>query len=104
MNRSFVAFTVALSLSSVSFAADEKAESKPIEPEAVKLDRKVSYEKDILDVIELNCVACHYEGGAESRLVLEDFDVASMVKGGKRGPASFPVNPTKASCIWLLPA
>lgn len=101
MNRSFVAFTVALSLSSVSFAADEKAESKPIEPEAVKLDRKVSYEKDILDVIELNCVACHYEGGAESRLVLED--VASMVKGGKRGAGIVPGKPDE-SLVYLVAA
>jgi len=101
MNRSFVALTVALSLSSVSFAADEKAESKPIEPEAVKLDRKVSYEKDILDVIELNCVACHYEGGAESRLVLED--AAGMIKGGKRGAGIVPGKPDE-SLVYLVAA
>ncbi|MHC4878018.1 MAG: WD40 domain-containing protein [Planctomycetota bacterium] len=101
MIRSFVAFSVALSLSAVTFAADEKPESKPIEPEAVKLDRKVSFEKDILDVIELNCVACHYEGGAESRLVLED--VPAMIKGGKRGAGIVPGKPDE-SLVYLVAA
>lgn len=101
MIRSFVAFSIVLSLSAVSLAADEKAESKPIEAEAVKLDRKVSYEKDILDIIELNCVACHYEGGAESRLVLED--AAGMIKGGKRGAGIVPGKPDE-SLVYLVAA
>ena len=80
--------------------ADEAA-SKPIEPEAVSLGRPVSFEKDIRDIFELNCVACHYDGGAESRLVVED--AASMIKGGKRGAGIVPGKPDE-SLIYLVAA
>jgi WD40 repeat protein len=98
MIRSFSLILVSTVLSVSAFAADEKA-SKPIEPEKVALGRPVSFEKDIRDIFELNCVACHYDGGAESRLVVEN--AAGMLKGGKRGAGIVPGKPDE-SLIYLV--
>lgn len=68
----------------VSSAADEAPVGK-IEPAAVTLDRPVEFEKDIQPILDDKCVACHNVAVAESKLILED--VASILKGGKRGPA-----------------
>ncbi|NQV24383.1 MAG: hypothetical protein HQ518_08445 [Rhodopirellula sp.] len=98
MIRSFSLIFVSTVLSVSAFAADEAA-SKPIVPEAVSLGRPVSFEKDIRDIFELNCVACHYDGGAESRLVVEN--AAGMLKGGKRGAGIVPGKPDE-SLIYLV--
>lgn len=100
MIRSFSLMLASTVLCASVFAADEKA-SKPIEPEKISLDRPVSFEKDIQEIFELNCLACHYEGGAESRLVVED--AASMIKGGKRGAGIVPGKPDE-SLIYLVAA
>jgi WD40 repeat protein len=100
MIRSFSLILVSTVLSVSAFAADEKV-SKPIEPEKVSLGRPVSFEKDIRDIFELNCVACHYDGGAESRLVVEN--AAGMLKGGKRGAGIVPGKPDE-SLIYLVAA
>ena len=68
----------------VTFAADEVPVGK-IEPVAANLDRPIEFEKDIQPILDDKCVACHNVAIAESKLVLED--VASILKGGKRGPA-----------------
>lgn len=94
---SLVAF---FSVVAPAFAADEAA-SKPIVPEKISLGRPVSFEKDIVEIFDLNCLACHYEGGAESRLVVED--AASMIKGGKRGAGIVPGKPDE-SLIYLVAA
>ena len=98
MIRSCSFILISVVLYAPAFAADEKA-SKPIEPEAVALGRPVSFEKDIRDIFELNCVACHYEGGAESRLVVES--AKAMTKGGKRGAGIVPGKPDE-SLIYLV--
>lgn len=99
MIRSF-SLVVLCVVAAPAFAADEAA-SKPIVPENVSLGRPVSFEEDIRDIFELNCVACHYEGGAESRLVVED--AAAMIKGGKRGAGIVPGKPDE-SLIYLVAA
>jgi WD40 repeat protein len=100
MIRSFLLILLTTVLFTPAFAADE-AVSKPIEPEKISLGRPVSFEKDIRDILELNCVACHYDGGAESRLVVED--AATMIKGGKRGAGIVPGKPDE-SLIYLVAA
>ena len=100
MVRSFLLIVLTTQLLTPTYAANEKT-NKPIEPEKISLGRPVSFEKDIRDIIELNCVACHYEGGAESRLVVED--AATMIKGGKRGAGIVPGKPDE-SLIYLVAA
>lgn len=100
MIRSLILVVLSAFIAAPTLAADEKV-SKPIEPEKVSLGRPVSFENDIRDVFELNCVACHYEGGAESRLVVED--AAGMIKGGKRGAGIVPGKPDE-SLIYLVAA
>ena len=100
MNRSLLLILLTTALAAPVFAADEQV-SKPIEPETISLGRPVSFEKDIRDIFELNCVACHYEGGAESRLVVEE--AAAMIKGGKRGAGIIPGKPDE-SLIYLVAA
>lgn len=101
MIRSAVAFSLVAFTFSPLQAADEKKETKPIIPAKVELGRNVSFEKDIRDILDLNCVACHYEGGAESRFVVEN--VAGMLKGGKRGVGLVPGKPDE-SLIYLAAA
>jgi WD40 repeat protein len=100
MIRSLLLILLTTAFFTPAVAADEKA-SKPIAPEKISLGRRVSFEKDIRDIFELNCVACHYDGGAESRLVVED--AASMIKGGKRGAGIVPGKPDE-SLIYLVAA
>jgi WD40 repeat protein len=98
MIRSLTFVVLFAFIAAPALAADEKV-SKPIEPEKVSLGRPVSFEKDIRDIFELNCVACHYDGGAESRLVVEN--AAGMLKGGKRGAGIVPGKPDE-SLIYLV--
>lgn len=100
MIRSLLLILLTTALITPSVVADEQA-SNPIEPETISLGRPVSFEEDIRDIFELNCVACHYEGGAESRLVVED--AATMIKGGKRGAGIIPGKPDE-SLIYLVAA
>lgn len=72
-----------------------------IQPAAVKLDRPTMFEQDVQPIFDEKCVACHNVAISESRLNLED--VASMLKGGKRGPALVPKDPAK-SLIYQLAA
>ncbi len=86
----------------VSFAsAQEAAVPGKIEPVAVNLDRPVDFEKDIQPILDNKCVACHNVAIAENKLNLED--VASMLKGGKRGPAVVAKDVEK-SLIYQLAA
>jgi WD40 repeat protein len=92
-----LSLVAAMSLSAV--AADEP--SKGIEPEKIDLGRPVSFEKDIRDILDLNCVACHNLADAESRLNVENVD--SLLKGGKRGTAIVPGKPDE-SLLYLAAA
>ncbi|MFQ5734040.1 MAG: c-type cytochrome domain-containing protein [Planctomycetaceae bacterium] len=80
-------------------AQKKKAKLKTIKPEAIKLSRPVDFQKDVIPILEANCQACHFEGGAEGKLVLED--LKSIMKGGKRGPAIVPKQPDK-SLLYLV--
>jgi len=71
---------------------DDKTQA--IKAEEVKLGRPVDFKKDVLPILEKNCVACHNVAIDESKLSLED--VKSIRKGGKRGPAVVPKNPEKS--------
>lgn len=86
---------------STSVWAQEKPADKGIEPMAVNLGRPVSYETDIRDIFDFNCVACHNVGTPESKLNLESVD--NMMKGGKRGPAIVPGKPDE-SLLYLVAA
>ena len=77
-----------------SGADAKKPAEKKIEPEAVKLGRPVEFEKDILPILEENCIACHNQGIPESKLSVEE--VADILKGGKRGAAVVPKDPEKS--------
>ena len=65
--------------------AQEAAKPEIIEAVASSLDRPVDFAKDIQPILDDKCVACHNVAITESKLVLED--VASIFKGGKRGPS-----------------
>ncbi len=65
--------------------------SAGVEPITVKTPvRKnpVSFAREVAPILEDHCVGCHGQALAENRLDLER--VASMLKGGKRGPALVP--------------
>lgn len=90
------------------FSADEPAESnqakesaaaQTIQPAAVNLDRAVDFDKDVLPILEEKCIACHYVGGNESKLVLED--VKGIQTGGKRGPSVVAKMPAESLLYQL---
>lgn len=96
--------TVSLSLAQffvLSVDAQEAAKPGKIEAVEAKLDRPVDFAKDIQPILDDKCVACHNVAIAENKLVLED--VASILKGGKRGPAVVPKDVEK-SLIYQLAA
>jgi WD40 repeat protein len=102
MKRShqLLACVAGLALSSSAIAQEKPAE-KGIEPMAVNLGRPVSYEQDIRDIFDFNCVACHNVGTPESKLNLESVD--QMIKGGKRGAGIVPGKPDE-SLLYLVAA
>ena len=85
-------------LGSASLKAQEaKPAANAIQPEAINLGRPVDFDKDIVPILENNCIACHNLGQQESKLNLEKLD--AMIKGGKRGPSIVPKEPDKVCCI-----
>lgn len=88
-------------LLAASASAQDKPADKGIEPAAVNLGRPVSYEQDIRDIFDFNCVACHNVGTAEGKLNLESVD--AMIKGGKRGASIVPGKPDE-SLLYLAAA
>lgn len=101
MNKSFFVLAVFVVGSSIGFAQAKKPAGKAIVPEKVNLGRPVSFENDIRDIMDFNCVACHNVGTPESKLNLEE--AASIVKGGKRGAGIVPGQPDK-SLVYLAAA
>jgi hypothetical protein len=78
-----------------SLHADEAAEAdKPIEPAKVELGRPVDFDKDILPILEANCVACHNSAIDESDLNVEGAE--GILKGGSRGAAVVAKEPEKS--------
>ncbi|MDA1016147.1 MAG: hypothetical protein O3A00_17035 [Planctomycetota bacterium] len=72
----------------------KKEDLKAIQPEVAKLGRPVDFEKDIYPILDANCIACHNLAIAESKLNLEE--VATILKGGKRGPGLVAKDPEKS--------
>src|SRR4051794_25798962 len=60
----------------------------PIQVAVPTRKEPVSYAGEVADILDAKCVGCHSSVLAENKLSLED--VASMLKGGKRGPAVLP--------------
>ncbi len=76
-------------LAPTATAAEASAEPPtPIPVAALARPEPVSYAKEVADVLAGKCVGCHSAALAENKLNLEE--VASMLKGGKRGPALVP--------------
>ncbi|MBM3971885.1 MAG: hypothetical protein FJ302_18795 [Planctomycetes bacterium] len=89
-----LSLTLAL-LTSTSFGQDAaKPLAGAITPEAINLGRPVDFDKDIVPILENNCIACHNLGQQESKLNLEKIDM--IIKGGKRGAAVVPKDPEKS--------
>ena len=95
---SILSLTFAL-LAATAVAQEAKPLAGAITPEAVNLGRPVDFDKDILPILENNCIACHNLGQQESKLNLEKLD--TMIKGGKRGPSIVPKEPDK-SLLYLV--
>src|SRR2546425_1372809 len=73
--------------------------SKPIPIAKVKHPKPVDFDKEILPVLQNNCLACHNKTTAKARLVLET--PQDILKGGDSGPA---VTPKKSGSSLLLKA
>ena len=100
-NRFFTLALAGLVLSTgICRAADEKAETKAIEPEAISLGRPVDFEKDVFPILDANCIACHNLAIKENNLNLED--VPNILKGGKRGPAVVAKDPDKSVLYQMV--
>ena len=76
-----------MALLSLAFAASSATadEAKPIAIADIKRDAPVDFQKEILPLLNKNCVACHNTKKAENSLVLET--PQSILKGGDSGPA-----------------
>lgn len=55
---------------------------------SVQRDQPVMFEKDILPIMQKNCLACHSLTEKQGDLVLES--AAAILKGGDSGPAAIP--------------
>jgi WD40 repeat protein len=84
----------AMSLSPVLSAQEELV---PIPPEDPKLDRPVDFERDVYPILDASCVACHNVVVDEGDLIVEE--IASILKGGGRGPAVVPGKPDESLLI-----
>lgn len=59
--------------------------AQPIPIASVSRPTPVSFDKEILPILQRNCLACHSANAASGKLVLES--PATMLKGGESGPA-----------------
>jgi WD40 repeat protein len=94
MLRWITTLSVLFAVACPAWSDETKAPAGRIEPEAVNLGRPVSFDEDIVPILDEKCIACHNVAIAESRLNLEE--VPLMLKGGKRGPALVPKDPEKS--------
>ncbi|MES2788952.1 MAG: c-type cytochrome domain-containing protein, partial [Planctomycetota bacterium] len=82
-----------------AYAQEAPAAKDVIVPATVNLGRPVDFEKDVFPILDANCIACHNLAIKENNLNLED--VASIMKGGKRGASIVPKDPEK-SLLYLM--
>lgn len=62
----------------------------PITIEQLQRSEPVIFEKEVLPILQKNCLACHSASERQGGLVLETS--ASILKGGDNGPAAIPGN------------
>lgn len=86
-----------LTLVCVLIAAPAALAQKPIPVAALNRDTPVSFEKEILPILQKNCLACHSASTESGSLVVET--PAAMLEGGDSGPA---IVPGKGAESWLL--
>ena len=86
--------TVALALSffcSVNVGADGPPKPKSIPIAKIKHAGPVDFEREILPILNNNCVACHNQSKPKGGLSLET--PQTILKGGDAGPAVVPKKP-----------
>ncbi len=86
-----------LALAGVLLCASVASAAEPIAIEAVKLDRPVDFQIDVLPLLRKSCLACHHAPKPKGDLLLET--VAGMLKGGENGPAIVPGKPAESRLI-----
>lgn len=92
----YTALSLSLSLV-ISLAAALPVGAEPIEVRTPDRTEAVDFQKDVLPLLENNCVACHNEFEDKGGLVLETPE--AILKGGRRGPSVVPGNPDES---WLI--
>ena len=70
------------------FGSSLASAQTPIAITAINRTTPVSFEKEVLPILQKNCLACHSTSEANGELVLET--PQSMLKGGDTGPAIVP--------------
>jgi WD40 repeat protein len=88
-----------LSMCLYALAASTSFAQTPIPIVPVKRATPVSFEREILPILQKNCLACHSAAEAEAELNLET--PQAMLKGGDSGPSVIPRN-GKASLLIKL--
>jgi len=91
-----VVLTFAAAFAGVSTAEDKP---QPIEIAQADLGRPVEFAKDVLPILQRNCLACHNATEAESDLVLESPE--TILKGGSEGPAAVAGDGEKSLVLKL---
>ncbi len=90
-----LSFAIAVSFCSVGqTVADET-----IKIAQIKHEGDVDFQKEVLPILQKNCLACHNAKDAESDLVLET--PASILKGGSEGPSVTPGDPKKSLLLTV---
>ncbi|MFP6658593.1 MAG: c-type cytochrome domain-containing protein [Pirellulales bacterium] len=102
MKRSYLvpaSLLAILVLSVPAFTEDEekKEERKGLPVAEIKRNDLVDFEKEILPILQKNCLACHNKSDAESDLVLET--PQAIIAGGSEGPS---VERGNASASFLM--
>jgi WD40 repeat protein len=70
------------------------ASATPLPVADLRRDAAVDFEKEVLPILQRNCLACHNQTRAKADLVLEN--PASIAKGGASGPAVVPGKPDES--------
>lgn len=86
--------SVALALAlfcSAAAAADAPAKTKTIPIAKIKHSGPVDFEREILPILNNNCLACHNQTKPKGGLILET--PQTILKGGDAGPAVVPKKP-----------
>jgi WD40 repeat protein len=95
------AIALVLALLSLAFSSSLATadEAKPIAIADIKREAPVDFQKEILPLLNKNCVACHNTKKAENSLVLET--PQSILKGGDSGPAVVPKNAAESLLLKI---